>query len=216
LNVIFRRRMYFFVCALAQLDRICRASLALWSRDSSPRDSICRYIRVADGLCRWLDDQGIALVEASQSHIKQKALIDQSFSHRFLLIAHWPGQQRSLRLVNAFSGKRESMVRTWVHIGFATPLLLTWCSVDRLLRKLPMSWDTSHWGAQAFTRNWTRGVSSRLLFHGLEVRDETCRFVASPRSLYCIGERVGIFSSCAGKSPARQRHQGIDQRPNRS
>ena len=71
------------------------------------------------------------------------------------------------------------MVRTWAHIGFATPLLLTWCSVDRLLRKLRMSWDTSHWGAQAFTRNWTRGVSSRLLFHGLEVRDENL-------SIYCF------------------------------
>src|SRR5580700_7059659 len=23
------------------------------------RHSICRYIRVADGLCRWLDDQGV-------------------------------------------------------------------------------------------------------------------------------------------------------------
>jgi hypothetical protein len=38
------------------------------------RDSICRYIRVADGLCRWLDDQGVALVEANQSHIKQYVL----------------------------------------------------------------------------------------------------------------------------------------------
>jgi len=78
------------------------------------------------------------------------------------------------------SGKQESMVRIWAHIGFATPLLLTWCSVDPLLKKLPMSWGTSHWGAQAFTRNWTRGVSSRLLSHGLEVRDEICPFIASP------------------------------------
>ena len=38
------------------------------------RDTICRYIRVADGLCRWLDDQGVALVEANQSHIKQYVL----------------------------------------------------------------------------------------------------------------------------------------------
>src|ERR1700737_2384899 len=38
------------------------------------RDSICRYIRVADGLCRWLDDQDVALVEANQSHIKQYVL----------------------------------------------------------------------------------------------------------------------------------------------
>ena len=38
------------------------------------RNSICRYIRVADGLCRWLDDQGVALVEANQSHIKQFVL----------------------------------------------------------------------------------------------------------------------------------------------
>src|SRR5580704_16771534 len=38
------------------------------------RDTICRYIRVADGLCRWLDGQGVALVEANQSHIKQYVL----------------------------------------------------------------------------------------------------------------------------------------------
>jgi site-specific recombinase XerD len=38
------------------------------------RDTICRYIRVADGLCRWLDDQGVVLVEANQSHIKQYVL----------------------------------------------------------------------------------------------------------------------------------------------
>ena len=38
------------------------------------RHSICRYIRVADGLCRWLDDQSVALVEANQSHIKQYVL----------------------------------------------------------------------------------------------------------------------------------------------
>ena len=34
------------------------------------RHSICRYIRVADGLCRWLDDQGVALVEANQFHTR--------------------------------------------------------------------------------------------------------------------------------------------------
>jgi len=65
------------------------------------------------------------------------------------------------------------MARTWVRIGCVTPLLLTWYGADRLSRKLPMCWDTSHWGAQAFTRSSTRGVLSRLLFHGLEVRDES-------------------------------------------
>jgi site-specific recombinase XerD len=34
------------------------------------RDSIRHYIRRADALCRWLDDQGIALVEANQKHIQ--------------------------------------------------------------------------------------------------------------------------------------------------
>src|ERR1700751_5350032 len=31
------------------------------------RDTICRYIRVADGLCRWLDDQGVGLVEGNKA-----------------------------------------------------------------------------------------------------------------------------------------------------
>jgi hypothetical protein len=47
-----------------------RFGSALEQRQFS-RHSICRYIRVADGLCRWLDDQSVALVEANQSHIKQ-------------------------------------------------------------------------------------------------------------------------------------------------
>ena len=34
------------------------------------RDSIRHYIRRADALCRWLHDQGIALVEANQKHIQ--------------------------------------------------------------------------------------------------------------------------------------------------
>ena len=33
-------------------------------------DSIRRYVRGADTLCRWLDGQGIALVEANQKHIE--------------------------------------------------------------------------------------------------------------------------------------------------
>ena len=33
-------------------------------------DTIHRYVRGADTLCRWLDGQGIALVEANQKHIE--------------------------------------------------------------------------------------------------------------------------------------------------
>ena len=35
------------------------------------RDTIRRYIRGADSLCRWLDAQGVAVVEANQSHIER-------------------------------------------------------------------------------------------------------------------------------------------------
>jgi hypothetical protein len=35
---------------------------------------IRRYIRGADSLCRWLDGQGIAVVEANQSHIERYVL----------------------------------------------------------------------------------------------------------------------------------------------
>ena len=35
------------------------------------RDTIRRYIRGADSLCRWLDDQGVAVVEANQSHVER-------------------------------------------------------------------------------------------------------------------------------------------------
>jgi hypothetical protein len=38
------------------------------------RDSIRRLIRGADRLCRWLDGQGVELVEANQNHIKQYVL----------------------------------------------------------------------------------------------------------------------------------------------
>jgi site-specific recombinase XerD len=38
------------------------------------RDTIRRYIRAADSLCRWLDDQGVAVVEANQSHIERYVL----------------------------------------------------------------------------------------------------------------------------------------------
>src|SRR6266446_10935978 len=34
-------------------------------------DTIRRYIRGADSLCRWLDGQGVAVVEANQSHIER-------------------------------------------------------------------------------------------------------------------------------------------------
>jgi len=37
-------------------------------------DTIRRYIRGADSLCRWLDGQGVAVVEASQSHIERYVL----------------------------------------------------------------------------------------------------------------------------------------------
>lgn len=35
------------------------------------RDAIRRYIRGADSMCRWLDDQGVAVVEANQGHIER-------------------------------------------------------------------------------------------------------------------------------------------------
>ena len=35
------------------------------------RDTIRRYIRGADSLCRWLDGQGVAVVEANQSHVER-------------------------------------------------------------------------------------------------------------------------------------------------
>ena len=38
------------------------------------RDTIRRYIRGADSLCRWLDGQGVAVVEANQSHIERYVL----------------------------------------------------------------------------------------------------------------------------------------------
>jgi hypothetical protein len=38
------------------------------------RDSIRRFIRGADGLCRWLDAQGVTLVEANQNDIEQYVL----------------------------------------------------------------------------------------------------------------------------------------------
>ena len=40
------------------------------------RDSIRHYIRRADALCRWLHDQGIALVEANQKHIQAYDVYD--------------------------------------------------------------------------------------------------------------------------------------------
>jgi site-specific recombinase XerD len=38
------------------------------------RDSIRRLIRGADRLCRWVNDQGVDLVEANQNHIEQYVL----------------------------------------------------------------------------------------------------------------------------------------------
>ena len=38
------------------------------------RDTIRRYIRGADSLCRWLDGQGVAVVEANPSHIDRYVL----------------------------------------------------------------------------------------------------------------------------------------------
>jgi len=38
------------------------------------RDSIRRFIRGADSLCRWLDTQGVALVEANQNDIERYVL----------------------------------------------------------------------------------------------------------------------------------------------
>jgi site-specific recombinase XerD len=35
------------------------------------RDTIGRYIRGADSLCRWLDGQGVAAVEANQGHVER-------------------------------------------------------------------------------------------------------------------------------------------------
>jgi hypothetical protein len=35
------------------------------------RDIIRRYIRGADSLCRWLDGQGVAVVEANQGHVER-------------------------------------------------------------------------------------------------------------------------------------------------
>src|SRR6202022_2633606 len=35
------------------------------------RDLIRRYIRGADSLCRWLDGQGVAVVEANQGHVER-------------------------------------------------------------------------------------------------------------------------------------------------
>src|SRR6266404_382934 len=35
------------------------------------RDTIRRYIRGADSLCRWLDSQGVAVVEANQGHVER-------------------------------------------------------------------------------------------------------------------------------------------------
>ena len=46
---------------------------ALEQRRFSP-DTIRRYIRGADSLCRWLDGQGVAVVEANQSHIERYLL----------------------------------------------------------------------------------------------------------------------------------------------
>jgi integrase len=46
---------------------------ALEQRRFSP-DTIRRYIRGADSLCRWLDAQGVAVVEANQSHIERYVL----------------------------------------------------------------------------------------------------------------------------------------------
>ena len=37
-------------------------------------NTICRYIRGAYSLCRWLDGQGVAVVEANQSHIERYVL----------------------------------------------------------------------------------------------------------------------------------------------
>jgi site-specific recombinase XerD len=38
------------------------------------RDTIRRYIRGADSLCRWLDGQGVAVVAANKSHIERYVL----------------------------------------------------------------------------------------------------------------------------------------------
>ena len=38
------------------------------------QNTICRYIRGADRLCRWLNDQGVSLIEANQNQIKRYVL----------------------------------------------------------------------------------------------------------------------------------------------
>src|SRR5438132_6370959 len=38
------------------------------------QDTIRRYVRGAHALCRWLDNQGVALAEANQNHIAQYVL----------------------------------------------------------------------------------------------------------------------------------------------
>jgi site-specific recombinase XerD len=38
------------------------------------QNTICRYIRGADRLGRWLNDQGVSLIEANQNHIKRYVL----------------------------------------------------------------------------------------------------------------------------------------------
>ena len=38
------------------------------------RDSIRRLIRGADHLCRWLEGQGVGLLEVNQNHIEQYVL----------------------------------------------------------------------------------------------------------------------------------------------
>jgi hypothetical protein len=53
-------------------------------RGQFSRDTIRRYIRGADSLCRWLDGQGIAVAEANQSHIERYVL-----QH-----ARWPDRRR--------------------------------------------------------------------------------------------------------------------------
>jgi hypothetical protein len=52
---------------------LARFVSALEQRRFSP-DTIRRYIRGADSLCRWLDAQGVAVVEANQSHIERYLL----------------------------------------------------------------------------------------------------------------------------------------------
>jgi hypothetical protein len=88
-------------------------------RGQFSRDTIRRYIRGADSLCRWLDGQGVAVVEANQSHIERYVL-----QHARLPDIHY-AQGRLCK----------AALSDWAHIGYATPSLLTWCDADHHSRK---------------------------------------------------------------------------------